>query len=166
MKCVTVLSTLELFFSAKVPIKCKDEMWQGVGGGKKDHLKRATESRTSLRPCLKVAAKVSNVDLVTTTPLETPEEELAQMSDVVDLATTSSPELVDMLVTPTPSETPEELSQATLIWRAVKLPIYTVALVPLTVSESRMFSFCIFEGMVFSLNSFPFRLAKCCTTSI
>ncbi len=144
MKCVTVLSTLELFFSAKVPIKCKGEMWQGVGG-KKHQLKGATESRTSLRPCLKVAAKVS---------------------DVVDLATTSSPELVDMSVTPTPLETPEELSQATLIWRAVKLPIYSAALVPLTVSESRMFSFWVFEGMVFSLNSFPFCLAKCCTTTI
>ncbi len=165
MKCVTVLSTLELFFSAKVPIKCKGEMWQGVGG-KKHQLKGATESRTSLRPCLKVAAKVSDVDLVTTIPLETPEEELAQMSDVVDLATTSSPELVDMSVTPTPLETPEELSQATLIWRAVKLPIYSAALVPLTVSESRMFSFWVFEGMVFSLNSFPFCLAKCCTTTI
>jgi hypothetical protein len=113
-----------------------------------------------------VAAKVSDVDLVTTAPLETPEEELAQMSDVVDLATTSSLELVDMSVTPTPLETPEELSQATLIWRAVKLPIYSVALVPLTVSESTMFSFWVFEGMVFSLNSFPFHLAKCCTTSI
>ncbi|CAK9227421.1 unnamed protein product [Sphagnum troendelagicum] len=106
---------------------------KGVGGGKKHHLKGATESRISLRPCLKVAAKVSDVDLVTATPLETPEEELAQMSDVVDLATTSSPELVDMSVTPTPLETPEELSQATLIWRAVKLPIYSAALVPLTV---------------------------------
>lgn len=31
-------------------------------------------------------------------------------------------------------EKEENISQATLIWRAIKLPIYSVALVPLTVS--------------------------------
>lgn len=31
-------------------------------------------------------------------------------------------------------EKKEDISQATLLWRAVKLPIYSVALVPLTVS--------------------------------
>lgn len=31
-------------------------------------------------------------------------------------------------------ESEEEISKATLLWRAIKLPIYSVALVPLTVS--------------------------------
>lgn len=35
----------------------------------------------------------------------------------------------------------EELSQLALIWRAIKLPIYSVALVPLTVSAVSTFSF-------------------------
>lgn len=43
-----------------------------------------------------------------------------------------TPPELDMV---TPLEAEEELSQATLIWRAIKLPIYSVALVPLTVSE-------------------------------
>lgn len=34
----------------------------------------------------------------------------------------------------TSEENEENISQATLIWRAIKLPIYSVALVPLTVS--------------------------------
>lgn len=35
----------------------------------------------------------------------------------------------------TPPEVEEELSQATLIWRAVKLPLYSVAFIPLTVGN-------------------------------
>lgn len=40
------------------------------------------------------------------------------------------------IVTPVEAEADEELSQATLIWRAVKLPLYSVAVIPLTVSFS------------------------------
>lgn len=44
----------------------------------------------------------------------------------------TSPEL-DMV---TPLEDEEELSQATLLWRAVKLPLYSVAIIPLTVGAA------------------------------
>jgi hypothetical protein len=43
----------------------------------------------------------------------------------------TSPEL-EMV---TPLEDEEELSQATLLWRAVKLPLYSVAIIPLTVGN-------------------------------
>jgi hypothetical protein len=43
----------------------------------------------------------------------------------------TSPEL-DMV---TPLEDEEELSQATLLWRAVKLPLYSVAIIPPTVGN-------------------------------
>lgn len=36
-------------------------------------------------------------------------------------------------------EKEEDISKATLIWRALKLPIYTVALIPITVSSSKSF---------------------------
>lgn len=38
-------------------------------------------------------------------------------------------------------EIQEDISMETLIWRAIKLPIYSVALVPLTVSISTIYTF-------------------------
>jgi len=38
-------------------------------------------------------------------------------------------------------EIQEDISMQTLIWRAIKLPIYSVALVPLTVSISTIYIF-------------------------
>lgn len=43
----------------------------------------------------------------------------------------TSPEL-DMVISPDIKDQP---SQATLIWRAVKLPLYSVAVIPLTVGN-------------------------------
>ena len=37
-------------------------------------------------------------------------------------------------------EIQEDISMETLIWRAIKLPIYSVALVPLTVSISTIYT--------------------------
>lgn len=53
-------------------------------------------------------------------------------SSEVELEDVSSAEL-DM-VTPREVEE-EELSQVTLIWRAIKLPLYSVAFIPLTVGK-------------------------------
>ncbi|KAG0558199.1 hypothetical protein M758_10G010800 [Ceratodon purpureus] len=55
----------------------------------------------------------------------------------------TSPEL-DMV---TPPEAEEELSQATLIWRAVKLPLYSVAVIPLTVGAAAAY---LQSGLFFS----------------
>lgn len=53
-------------------------------------------------------------------------------SSEVELEGVASAEL-DMV---TPKEAQEEeLSQAILIWRAIKLPLYSVAFIPLTVSK-------------------------------
>lgn len=53
-----------------------------------------------------------------------------------ELAIAPTEEETENGVAPTEVETEkgEELSRATLIWRAIKLPMYTVALIPVTVS--------------------------------
>jgi len=43
-------------------------------------------------------------------------------------------ELSPSVIGDSAEETEEDISKETLIWRAIKLPIYSVALVPLTVS--------------------------------
>lgn len=48
----------------------------------------------------------------------------------------------------------EEIPKATLIWRAVKLPIYSVALVPLTVCVSSVFPPSIFHYMLLKYSIF------------
>lgn len=52
-------------------------------------------------------------------------------------------------------EPEEELSRATLIWRAAKLPMYTVALIPVTVASAAAY----FQTGVFSIGKYLMTLA-------